>query len=157
MNEKRIQYFELGIKLFSFLAVILTISIGSYEFLKIQEKDYKQKFLELQLETCVEITEAASDIALTSKERIPSDKVERIFSLYYSKGLLTLNQSTLNEVIRLGRTALRCNDGLEQGDVCLPQSFNLMAADVANSCRDFVVLSWELPVKSLDSDRMMFE
>lgn len=157
MTEASFRLWDTIIKALGFLGITLTLAFGAYQHLSNQEKEYKNPFWKEQLKTCITAVDISAKIAASSETWIPSKDIEDLFGLYFSRGALTLNSSSLEKLREIGNRAVRCNAKKEEPDSCARHVFNGLAFDVAETCRETLATSWELSLQNLGKNSLEIE
>jgi hypothetical protein len=154
LNEDKYRSWDILCKIIGFLAVIVTIIIGSCQYSATQEKEYKKPFWSEQLKTCIDASKAASKIAVAADTKIPEKYINDLFEIYFSRGALTLDFKSLTTIRIIGNRAVRCNAGTESSDSCIRPVFNGLAFDVAETCRETITKSWDIPIEKLGKEAL---
>ncbi|MNC16824.1 hypothetical protein D3C75_646880 [compost metagenome] len=157
MTDDRFRFWDTIIKALGFFGIILTLAFSAYQHLSNQEKDYKSPFWNEQLKTCIAAANISAKIAASSEEWIPSQDIESLFNIYFGRGALTLDSSSLEKLRAIGNKAVRCNAKKEQAKLCTRPIFNGLAFDVSETCRETLSTSWELPLQKLGKDSLDIE
>ncbi|MNY42139.1 hypothetical protein D3C86_1770030 [compost metagenome] len=124
--------------------------MGSYQYFNSLDKDYKQPFLNQQLQTCVNATKAAASISLDGDDWIPTKKIDHLFEIYFGEAALTQTLDTLEKMRAIGNTAVRCNASkVRKKEECSRPIFNGLAFEVAESCRATLGRSWSYKLQDL--------
>jgi len=108
----------------------------------------KRPFLELQLQYCVDATDAASNIA-TNTNSVEVEKAQEVFWKYYWGRLAIVEDSAVaGAMYKFGKTlpGLRMVTGEFQMDNRSKLKF--LAIKIAHGCRDLINASWELKMES---------
>ena len=130
--------------------------VGYMQFKDSLENKYKRVFWEEQLKTCVSLVRAASVVAQKSDSEIPQDMIDSLYHLYFGAGILTLNIKTVDMARKFVNIASDCKNKRQGDKLCERREFNEMAFRIAESCRNNLVSSWELPLKKLGQDQLKF-
>lgn len=155
MTEEYHRFWSLVITGVTAFAAIITVIVGINKYLGDLEKSYKSTFWENQMETCASAIAVASEISrLPEEKEIPKEKIDQLFQIYFGLGQLYLNQESMETIGDIGSQAVQCNAGNLKGSQCIQPMFNVLSMNVGVACRDMLTESWDLPLKSLNSEKL---
>ncbi|WP_131107697.1 hypothetical protein [Pseudomonas sp. Sample_10] len=157
MTESKFRFWDTIIKALGFFGITLTIAFSAYQHLSNQEKEYKNPFWSEQLKTCIAAANISAKIAASSETWIPSKDIDKLFNIYFGRGALTLNSSSLEKLRVIGNRAVRCNAKTETPESCTRFTFNSLAFEVSETCRETLATSWELPLQKLGKKSLEIE
>lgn len=145
MNDLKHNKWDIIIKLLGSVGFIVTFACSAHQFNIQNEKNFKIKFWEQQLETYIEISNLASTLSF-STDTIEAQKTFHRFSQLYH-GEAVMFEDTLVRAGMQNFMSLYIDYLSEAG---LQKSVQKSARVLGRTCRESLAQDWDLELKELD-------
>ena len=142
MNESKYRTYDVIIKLIVILGSLCAFFWGIYEYRENSEREFKKPYLEMQIQTCVEISELVSSVSRIENNIKRAEKVDELSFLFFGKGALFLSDKALTE-FRNFITLIQSCKTKKNINECNNNNMGVFQLNVSNACRNDLINSWE--------------
>jgi hypothetical protein len=129
------------------LIPLLIAAVGGvwtiYSFAATARINAIKPFLEKQLEFCVEVTQAAAEIATSENQKKYADAVARFWELYWGRLALVEDEHLESAMVKFGEALKKHSLGADQAEL------KAGSLRIAQAARNLVITSWKTGLNPL--------